>query len=220
MFLPDLVSPFAVAYNILLDISLVLGYTGAFIISFLGNATILFPFPYIAVPFFLGGIIDEITSTFVFDPWIIGIVAGFGALIGEMTGYIIGYGGGKLIDQEQRNGFREFIESHPRATPLVLWFLAATPIPDDILIVPLGAARYPWWKVALPQLIGKTMFMIAIAWAGRFGLDIVETIFGGSDPLSLVSRGIEVIALLSVILAVYLLVRINWSKLLPMKEHV
>ena len=178
IFLPDLASPFAVAYSLLLDISLVLGYTGALVVSFLGNATILFPFPYIAVPFILGGLTDEVTSMFVFDPWIIGIVAGFGALIGEMTGYIIGYGGGKLIDQEQRNGFREFIESHPRATPLVLWFLAATPIPDDILIVPLGAARYPWWKVALPQLIGKTMFMIAIAWAGRFGLDIVETIFG------------------------------------------
>ena len=218
MVLPDLASPFAVVYSLLLDISLVLGYTGAFIVSFFGNATILFPFPYIAVPFILGGITDEVTSMFVFDPWIIGIVAGFGALIGEMTGYIIGYGGGKLIDQEQRNGFRKFIESHPRATPLVLWFLAATPIPDDILIVPLGAARYPWWKVALPQLIGKTMFMIAIAWAGRFGLDIIETIFGGSNPLSLVSRGIEVIALLSVIVAVYLLVRIDWGKLMPMKE--
>lgn len=218
MVLPDLASPFAVVYHLLLDISLVLGYTGAFIVSFFGNATILFPFPYIAVPFILGGITDEVTSMFVFDPWVIGFVAGFGALIGEMTGYIIGYGGGKLIDQEQRNGFREFIESHPRATPLILWFLAATPIPDDILIVPLGAARYPWWKVALPQLIGKTMFMIAIAWAGRFGLDFIETIFGGSDPLSLVSRGIEVIALLSVIVAVYLLVRIDWGKLMPMKE--
>jgi len=211
---PSLVSPFAVAYNILLDTSLVLGYSGALIISFIGNATILLPFPYIGVPFILGGLISEVTSAFVFDPWIIGLVAGFGAMLGEMTGYFIGYGGGHLIDQEQRNGFKEFIESHPKATPLVLWFLAATPIPDDILIVPLGAARYSWWKVAIPQFIGKTMFMMSIAWAGRIGLEFIGTLFGGTDPLSLLSRVIEVTVLLMVIISIYLLVRIDWSKLM------
>ncbi|MFW9812478.1 MAG: VTT domain-containing protein [Candidatus Thorarchaeota archaeon] len=211
---PELASPFAVVYDILLDISFALGYTGALIIAFLGNATILFPFPYIGIPFILGGLTDEMTSLFVFDPWLIGLVAGIGALAGEMTGYFIGYGGGKLIDQEKTGSFKNFIDSHPKATPLVLWFLAATPVPDDILIVPLGAARYPWWKVALPQFIGKTMFMTAIAWAGRFGLDIVENIFGGTNPLSLVSRALEVAALLSVIIAVYLLVRIDWDKLI------
>ena len=209
---PNLVSPFAVVYNLLLDFSLVLGYPGALIISFLGNATILLPFPYIGVPFILGGLTDEVTSAFVFDPWMIGFIAGFGAMIGEMTGYFIGYGGGQLIDQDQRNGFKMFIEFHPRATPIVLWFLAATPIPDDFLIVPLGAARYPWWKVAIPQFIGKTMFMMVITWAGRIGLEFVGTLFGGTDPLSPLSRVIEVTALLFVIVAIYLLVSIDWSK--------
>ena len=211
---PSLVSPFAVAYNFFLDASLVLGYPGALIISFLGNATILFPFPYIGVPFILGGITDEVTSAFVFDPWIIGLVAGFGAMLGEMTGYFIGYGGGQLIDQEQRNGFKEFIESHPRATPLVIWFLAATPIPDDILILPLGAAKYSWWRVAIPQFIGKTMFIMVIAWAGRIGLEFIGTLFGVTDPLSLLTRVIEVLALLMVIISIYLLVRIDWGRLM------
>ncbi len=211
---PSLVSPFGVAYNFFLEASLVLGYPGAFIISFLGNATILFPFPYIGVPFILGGIIDEVTSAFVFNPWIIGLVAGFGAMLGEMTSYLIGYGGGQLIDQEQRNGFKEFIESHPKATPLIIWFLAVTPIPDDILILPLGAAKYSWWRVAIPQFIGKTMFMMAIAWAGRIGLEFIGSLFGGTDPLSLLSRVIEVTVLLMVIISIYLLVRINWSELM------
>jgi membrane protein YqaA with SNARE-associated domain len=212
---PSLVSPFVIIYNFLLDISYVIGYPGAFMVSFLGNATILFPFPYIGITFILGGITNPPLGPptyFLFDPWIIGLVSGLGAMLGEMTGYFIGYGGGQLIDQGQRNGFKEFIESHPRATPIVLWFLAATPIPDDILIVPLGAARYPWWKVAIPQFIGKTMFMMAIAWAGRIGLEFVGTLFGGTDPLGLLSRVIEVIALLLVIVAIYLLVRIDWSR--------
>jgi membrane protein YqaA with SNARE-associated domain len=210
---PNIVSPFGVIYNWLLDISLLLGYWGAFLISTIGNATILVPFPYVGVAFILGGLRDEITMAFVFDPWLIAVISGIGAMIGEMTGYLIGYGGGKLIDEGQTSAFKEYVDSHPRATPFVVWLLAATPIPDDILVVPLGAARYSWWKVALAQLIGKTMFLMVIAWSGRFGLDFVGSILGSTNPLSIVSRIIEVSSVLLVILAIYLLVRIDWNTL-------
>lgn len=215
---PDIVSPFGVAYNWLLDISLLLGYLGAFLISAIGNATILVPFPYIGVAFILGGLSDEITMAFVFNPWLIGVVSGMGAMIGEMTGYFIGYGGSKLIDEGQTSAFKEFVDSHPRATPFVVWFLAATPIPDDVLVVPLGAARYSWWRVALAQLIGKTMFLMSIAWSGRIGLDVVSSILGSTNPLSIVSRIIEVSSVLLVILAIYLLVRIDWNTLVQGKN--
>jgi membrane protein YqaA with SNARE-associated domain len=210
---PNLVSPFGVIYSWLLDFSLLLGYLGAFLISAIGNATILVPFPYVGVAFILGGLRDELTLVFVFDPWLIGIVSGIGAMIGEMTGYFIGYGGGRLIDEDQTSAFKSFVESHPRATPFVVWFLAATPIPDDVLVIPLGAARYSWWKVALAQLIGKTMFLMGISWSGRIGLDFVGSILGSTDPLSLLSRVIEVSSILLVIFAIYSLVRIDWNSL-------
>lgn len=215
---PNLVSPFGVIYNWLLDFSLLLGYLGSFLISAIGNATILVPFPYVGVAFILGGLRDELTLSFVFDPWLIGIVSGIGAMIGEMTGYFIGYGGGKLIDENQTSAFKEFVDAHPRATPVVVWFLAATPIPDDVLVIPLGAARYSWWKVALAQLIGKTMFLMAISWSGRIGLDFVGSILGSTDPLSLLSRIIEVSSVLLVILAIYLLVRIDWNSLVSGRD--
>lgn len=215
---PNLVSPFAVIYNGLLDFSLLFGYLGAFLISAIGNATILVPFPYMGVAFILGGLRDSITMTFAFDPWLIGIVSGIGAMIGEMTGYFIGYGGGKLIDEGQTSAFKEFVDSHPRATPFVVWFLAATPIPDDVLVVPLGAARYSWWKVALAQLIGKTMFLMGISWSGRIGLDLVGSILGSTNPLSILSRIIEVSSVLLVIAAIYVLVRIDWNALVSGKN--
>ena len=211
---PGIVSPFGLVYNWLLDVSLLLGYLGGFIISLIGNATILVPFPYIGVAFILGGLREEVTMTFVFDPWIIGLVSGLGAMIGEMTGYFIGYAGGKLIDEGQTSSFKEYVDLHPRATPFVVWFLAATPIPDDVLVVPLGAARYSWWKVAVAQLLGKTMFLMGIAWSGRIGLDFVGSLLGSTNPLSFISRVIEVSSVLLVILAIYLLVRIDWNSLI------
>ena len=213
---PGLVSPFGVIYNMLLDFSLLLGYPGAFLISVIGNATILIPFPYVGVAFILGGIREGIV--FVFDPWLIGIVSGIGAMIGEMTGYFIGYGGGTLIDNEQTSAFKKYVDAHPRATPLVVWFLAASPIPDDVLVVPLGAARYSWWKVALAQILGKTMFLMSIAWSGRIGLDFVGSILGSTNPLGILSRVIELSSVLLVVLAIYMLVRIDWTNLVNRKD--
>ena len=212
--IPDLVSPFGVVYNWLLDVSLLMGYLGGFIISLIGNATILFPFPYVGVAFILGGLREELTLVFVFDPWLIGLISGLGAMIGEMTGYLIGYGGGRLIDEGQTSAFKRYVDSHPRATPFVVWLLAVTPIPDDVLVVPLGAARYSWWKVALAQLIGKSMFLLCIAWSGRIGLDFVGSLLGSVNPLNIMSRLIEVSSVLLVILAIYLLVRIDWTSLI------
>ena len=168
------------------------------------------------VTFFLGGFTDTATGLFLFDPWLVGIISGLGATIGEMSGYLLGYGGRRLIDEDQRNGFSEYIEAHPRATPLVIWLLAITPVPDDFLIVPLGAAKYPWWKVAVPQFIGKSMFMIVAAWAGRYSLEFFEFLLG--NPASITSRSIEILALLFLVLGLYLLVRIDWKKMMTMEQ--
>ena len=50
-------------YNWIIETALVLGYPGALIVSLFGNATILFPFPYIGLPFILGGLRDLDSGT-------------------------------------------------------------------------------------------------------------------------------------------------------------
>ncbi len=207
--LPEMSSPLNSLYYLMLDVATFMGYPGVVLVSFLGNAIILFPLPYMAVAFILGGITGT-NSVFLFDPWIIGILGGLGAAIGEITGYALGYVGNRFVDQEQTSGFLKIIEEHPRITPLVLWFLAATPIPDDVVIIPLGVAKYPFWKIFIPQFIGKTMFLTAVAWAGRWSLQWIETLLLG-DPTSPVSKSIEVIVLLLVILSVYLVLKFDWN---------
>lgn len=218
LFIPDIASPITVIYDWLFDASMLLGYFGAFIISFIGNTTILFPIPYMIFPFILGGLIDNTTGQFLFDPWIVGIVSGLGATLGEMTGYLLGYGGRRFIDENQRNSFNEYIQTHPRATPLVIWFLAVSPIADDFFVVPLGTIKYPWWKVAIPQFIGKSMFMMGAAWAGRFSLEFVENLLG--NTASITSRTIEVLALLTLIISLYILARVDWKKYMTPKIDV
>ncbi|UCE10267.1 MAG: hypothetical protein JSW61_15050 [Candidatus Thorarchaeota archaeon] len=202
--IPDISSPFTALYEWLTTVSEDIGYPGTLIGSFLGNATIVIPFPFVIIIFVQGSILD---------PTIVGIIAGIGALAGEMTGYVVGYGGGQFIKEESTNGFRRFAEMHPRALPLLIFILGLTPLPDDPLIVPLGAAKYPWYKIAIPSLCGKMLMLIGVAWAGFFGMEIVADLLGGGNPESFTSKTIEIIVLALVVLALYALVRIDWSRM-------
>ncbi|MFW9843731.1 MAG: VTT domain-containing protein [Candidatus Thorarchaeota archaeon] len=214
----DLVSPSIMVYNWILDFALVFGYFGAFLVAFLGNATFLIPIPYMIITFILGGLVNT-SGQFLFDPLAVGLIAGLGATIGEMTGYLLGYGGSRFIEEKQRNAFSKFIEERPRVTPFIVWFLAISPLPDDFVILPLGAAKYPWWKVAIPQFIGKSMFMILAAWLGRLSYTTIGGLIATYDPTSIASRGLEVLALLSLIIALYLMLRIDWEKRVTITEE-
>ena len=57
-FVSGLQSPLLSLYEWILELSVVIGYPGSFVMSFLGNATIVFPYPYLVVPFVLGGLTD------------------------------------------------------------------------------------------------------------------------------------------------------------------
>lgn len=209
----DLTGPFVALYYWIQGLSVLIGYPGAFLVSLIGNVTVLFPFPYIAVLFLLGGASGGPLGPYYFDPWLLGIFGGVGATIGEMTGYLLGRFGSNYIENEQTSGFLKFIQKYPRTTPIMIWFLAITPLPDDVLVIPLGIAKYPWRKVLIPQLIGKTMFLIAIAWAGRLGLSWLASIIIG-DPTSAITKSIEVIALLALVIGIYFVLRVNWLKIL------
>jgi membrane protein YqaA with SNARE-associated domain len=210
--LPESSGPLVSLYYWVQNLSQLIGYPGAFLVSFIGNVTVLIPFPYIAVIFFLGGARISPSGPFYYDPVLLGIVAGVGATLGEMTGYLLGYFGSRLVDKEQTSTFLAFINKYPRLTPIVLWFLALTPFPDDVVVIPLGVAKYPWRKVLVPQLIGKVMFLTILAVAGRIGFEWVENNLIG-DPTSAITKTIEAVALILVIVALYLVVRLNWSKI-------
>ena len=59
------------------------GLFGLFILSIIGNATIILPAPVILTAF-VGGAI--------FNPFLVALVVAAGAAIGELTGYLAGYG--------------------------------------------------------------------------------------------------------------------------------
>jgi len=208
---PSLVSPLAQFFEWVADAAIYLGYPGTFFASLLGSASVVIEVPFAGVPFVLSGLREGLSGPFLFDPWLIGILSGVGATIGDMTSYLLGYGGRRLVDESNSKGFSNFIEGHPKATPLAVFVLAATPLPLDPAIVALGVARYSWWKLFLPCLVGEVIFLTIVSWAGRLSLDWIIDLLCVGGPVTPISATIEVLGIVLLILTVYLTVRLDWS---------
>ena len=68
------------------------GYLGAFLINLVSNATIILPLPGFLLIFALGT---------AFNPVLVGLASTAGGAIGEMTGYMLGYGGRGVVQNRR-----------------------------------------------------------------------------------------------------------------------
>ena len=140
------------------------GYLGVFVVSVLGNATVLFPVPSLAVTFAGGGVLN---------PLLVGLVAGVGEPLGELTGYLAGYGGSAIIEEGPRfQRLKSWMERHGFLTLLVL---SAIPNPlFDLAGVTAGIMRFPLYLFLLACWLGKTAKALAVAYLGSQFLELIQ----------------------------------------------
>jgi len=189
-------------YNWMILFGATYGYLGAFLISIIGNFTIIFPIPYSMAIFFLG-------ASGVVNPLILGIVSGIGAQIGEISAYLLGRGVSK-IELEKKYGARfkkinQMIEKHGL---WAIFIFAATPLPDDMVLVPAGIIGYDFKKTMIAGFLGKILLTTFLAYAGYYSMTFIEKVIGGNGPMSMF------ISLIGVIAATYLVLKIDWVKLI------
>ncbi len=133
------------------------GYLGAFVVMLVGNATIILPAPGLTIVFALGSVLN---------PVLVGLAAGAGAALGELTGYLAGFSGRAAI--ENYAIYRRFERWMQRHGLFALLVLATIPNPFfDIAGVIAGALRFAWWRFLLVAWCGKTAQGILVALAGN-----------------------------------------------------
>jgi membrane protein DedA with SNARE-associated domain len=136
------------------------GYPGIFLISILANATVLLPAPGVAVVFAMGG---------VFNPFIVGIVAGIGAAIGELSGYAAGFSGQVVAERTKLYDRIEHWMEHYGT--LTIFILAAIPNPFfDLAGMAAGVLKMPIQKFFIACLFGKIIKMWIFAYAGAYSI--------------------------------------------------
>ena len=133
-----------------------LGYFGIFLLSIVGNSTIIIPAPTFLTAFIGGGILN---------PFAVGFVSAVGASLGELTGYFAGFGGKVFIKQEKIYKKIEFFMS--KNGFLTIFVLAVIPNPFfDLAGICSGLAGYPLKKFLLATILGKSVKFISFSLLG------------------------------------------------------
>jgi len=98
-----------------------------------------------------------------------------------------------------------------RFGPIIIFIFALTPLPDDLLFIPLGVMRYKILHAFVPALLGKFASNLIIAYAGRLSIGIIRDIFGAEgEGMSLLIGTVLAVVLLIVVFVI--MFKVDWEK--------
>jgi membrane protein DedA with SNARE-associated domain len=183
-----------------------LGYLGIFLVSFVGSIIVFVPVPYF--PVILAAALSE-----KFDPHMIAIVSALGTVIAKTIIFFASYYGRKMLSQKTQKRMLPLQRLVSKYGWPGAFVAAATPIPDDIVYIPLGLARYSPWKFALSTFAGKVVMNEAIVWSTVFlGRPLVQDVVSGTDNTTLAIVTVASIVVMGLI--IYYSLKIDWGKLI------
>lgn len=144
------------------------GYIVAFVVSLVGGLSTLINFPYQLIIFTLGagGL----------NPIFLGIIAGSGVMVGDSISYFIGFRGRSVLPDKLLVLFKKLyhwcLKCPPWLVPVALYLYGALiPFPNDLIVIPLGLARYSYWALIIPLGLGNITFNVLVALLGWYSYE-------------------------------------------------
>jgi len=123
------------------------GYLGVFLVTLVSSLTVLLPLP---------GTVVVLAAADIWNPPLIALVAGVGGALGEISGYIVGYGGRAFIAPEQTERYQEAERWMKRRGGLAIFLFALLPfLIFDFVGIAAGVFRYPLKKFLFFTLLGR-----------------------------------------------------------------
>ncbi len=143
------------------------GLLALFVINVVSSATLILPLPGLAL--------TPLAAT-VADPLVVGLIAGAGQTLGELTGYLAGYSGRKALGMDART--QRMTTLMRRWGAAIVFVLALIPNPFfDVAGIIAGATRMPLRLYLLAAASGKILKNIALAYGVTLGIDWMFGIF-------------------------------------------
>ncbi len=139
-----------------------LGYLTVFLAELINSAVVIVPTPSHTY---------TMAMALVLNPYILGVVGGIGAAIGEMTAYFIGSRSRTVIPQGR---LFERVQSLVRGkVGLVVFALAVLPLPFDVVGMWAGMVRYSVSRFFLFMVVGKIIKVTVTTVAAFYGFQLL-----------------------------------------------
>ena len=183
------------------------GYLGLTIVSFFGSLI-----PFVPIPSFV--LVATMAAGEQFDIHVLVLIAALTSTAAKQIIFYVSYGGRKIISEKTKKRMLPFQKLVKRYGGSAAFVAAATPIPDDLVYIPLGLAKYNPKRFFVATLLGKfVLYYVIVLISHYMGLSLLEPVLQQiDDPLPVY---IGIIALgVAMTVVVILLLRLNWEKIL------
>jgi len=183
------------------------GYLGLTIVSFFGSLI-----PFVPIPSFV--LVATMAAGEQFDIHVLVLIAALTSTAAKQIIFYVSYGGRKIISEKTKKRMKPFQKLVKRYGGSAAFVAAATPIPDDLVYIPLGLAKYNPKRFFVATLLGKfVLYYVIVLISHYMGLSLLEPVLREiNDPLPVY---IGIIALgVAMTVVVILLLRLNWEKIL------
>jgi membrane protein DedA with SNARE-associated domain len=183
------------------------GYLGLTIVSFFGSLI-----PFVPIPSFV--LVATMAVGEQFDIHVLVLIAAITSTAAKQIIFYASYGGRKIISEKTKKRMMPFQKLVKRYGASAAFVAAATPIPDDLVYIPLGLAKYNPKRFFVATLSGKFVLYYVIALISHYmGLSLLEPVLQGiDDPLPVYIGIIALGAAMTIV--VILLLRLNWERIL------
>jgi len=183
------------------------GYLGLTIVSFFGSLI-----PFVPIPSFV--LVATMAVGEQFDIHVLVLIAAITSTAAKQIIFYASYGGRKIISEKTKKRMLPFQKLVKRYGGSAAFVAAATPIPDDLVYIPLGLAKYNPKRFFVATLLGKfVLYYVIVLISHYMGLSLLEPVLREiDDPLPVYIGIIALGAAMTIV--VILLLRLNWERIL------
>ena len=183
------------------------GYLGLGLINFFGSLI-----PFVPLPGFL--LLATMSVGNQYDLHILALLSALTATIAKQIIFYVSYGGRRIINEKTRKKMRPFERLVKRYGAAATFIAAATPIPDDLVYVPLGLAKYNPKRFFIATLTGKIVLSYVIVLVSHYlGMPLIQPFLENIHDSTPIYVGIIIFGAMMTG-TIVLLLRLDWQKIL------
>ena len=168
--------------------------------------------PFVPLPGFL--LLATMSVGDQYDLHVLALLSAITATVAKQIIFFVSFTGRRIMNEKTRKRMRPFERLVKKYGAAAAFVAAATPIPDDIIFVPLGLAKYNPKRFFIATLTGKIVLSYIIVFISHYlGLSFIEPFLENIDDTTPVYIGIIIFGAIMTAVIV-LLLKLDWVRIM------
>ena len=183
------------------------GYLILVLVNFFGSLI-----PFVPLPGFL--LLATMSVGNEYDLHVLALLSAITATVAKQMIFFVSFSGRRIMSGKTRKRMRPFERLVKKYGAAAAFVAAATPMPDDIIFIPLGLAKYNPKRFFIATLTGKIVLSYIIVFISHYiGLSFIEPFLANIDDATPVYIGIIVFGAIMTAIIV-LLLKLDWQRIM------